>query len=100
MGQKVNPILFRSGLKKNNNFFSFSPTKKSVFSHFLIQEIEIRKFLILLLRSRGILLRFCKFSRTPETLFLDLDLYFTSLFGKESKLSWVRSAFKNIKKKG
>lgn len=99
MGQKVNPILFRSGLKKNVNPFLVSPTRSHLFSHLLIQEIEIKNFLSFLLRSRGILLRSCKFSRTEEKFSLDLDLYFASLFGKESKLSWVRSTFKNMKKK-
>lgn len=99
MGQKVNPILFRSGLKRNVNLSLTSPTRLQVFSHLLIQEIEIKNFLSSLLRSRGILLRSCKFSRVEDKLSLDLDLYFASLFGKQSKLSWVRSTFKNMKKK-
>lgn len=98
MGQKVNPILFRSGVKKDQLSFS-SPPQKPYLSNLLIQEIECKKFLFFLLKSRGILPRFFTFSRSLGKIHLDVDLYFTSLFLRESKLFWVRSLFKNMKQK-
>lgn len=97
MGQKANPILFRSGIYPVKS--SSSPAQTYQFPHLIVQEKECTTFIRTLLESRGILLRSCVLNRTSEKLSLDLDLFFTSLFFKESKLLWVRSFFKNMKKK-
>lgn len=99
MGQKVHPVLFRSNYRKvDPSTSSISPPQNSYFSHLLVQEIESKKFLYFLLRSRGIFLRSCSITKTPGKLSVCLDLYFTSLFLKPSKMSWVKSFFKNMKK--
>jgi len=96
MGQKVNPIIFRLG-NSDPNYFSWS-TNLNSYSHLLYQDIEIRKFLLNLLRSKGILMRGCKIKRSDNKLVVSLDLYFSYIMSKQAKFVWARSLFKTIKK--
>jgi hypothetical protein len=99
MGQKVNPILLRSKYRKVDSSTSLiSPPQNSEFSHSLIQDIEVKKFLYFLLLSKGIFLRSCTLKKTPEKVDVQLDMYFTSLFFKKSKLRWVKYFFRTMKK--
>lgn len=97
MGQKINPIIFRQSITKPEISSWISPKDK--FSHLQNQDLEIRNFLSDLLKSRGILLRSCKISRSSQRLQIDLDFYFSYVLAKQSKFIWARSMFRTIKKR-
>jgi hypothetical protein len=97
MGQKVHPIIFRQALSNPQICSWFS--KKLLYPKLHHQDLEIRNFLISMLRSRGILLRSCKVIRSPQKLLVNLDLYFSYLFSKRAKSSWATDLFKTLKKK-
>lgn len=97
MGQKINPIIFRQSVTKPEVATWISPKDK--FFHLQHQDLEIRNFLSDLLKSRGILLRSCRISRSSQRLELELDLYFSYILAKQSKFVWARSMFRTIKKK-
>ena len=97
MGQKVSPTIFRLGIS-NPEISSWS-TKSSTYSHLLHQDLEIRHFLENLLKLKGIFLRNCFISRSPEKLSLSLDFYFSYMLSKQAKFIWARSLFKTIRKK-
>lgn len=97
MGQKVNPIIFRQAVYNPQICSWFS--EKNVYSQLNNQDLEIRNFLVFLLKSRGIVLRSCKIDRSSQKLSIDLDLYFSYLLSKQSKSLWAKTFFKTIKKK-
>lgn len=97
MGRKINPIIFRQSITKPEIASWVSPKDK--FFHLQHQDLEIRNFLSDLLKSRGILLRSCKISRSSQKLQLYLDFYFSYILSKQAKFVWARSTFRTIKKK-
>lgn len=98
MGQKVNPVLFRLGtsLPSSTSWFT---KEKEIYPHLLSQDLELRDFLSTILKTRGILLRFCNIKRSSQRLIVDLDIYFSYIMTKQAKFFWARSLFKTIKKK-
>lgn len=96
MGQKINPIIFRKSISRPEIASWISPKDK--FFHIQDQDLEIRNFLSLLLKSRGIILRSCKILRSSQKLQIELDFYFSYVLAKQSKSIWARSIFKTIKK--
>lgn len=97
MGQKINPVIFRQFVNRIEAASWISAKDK--FFHLQDQDLEIRNFISGLLKSRGILLRSCKISRSAGKLQLYLDLYFSYILSKQSKFVWARSMFRTIKKK-
>jgi hypothetical protein len=93
MGQKVNPIIFRSGIHDYEN--SLWIAKQN--SHLFIQDQEIKNFLTNLLKSKGIFLRSSRILRSRQKLLIVLDLYFSYILAKQMKFFWARSLFKTIK---
>lgn len=97
MGQKVNPIIFRQAISRPQASYWFA--KDDAYKHILSQELEIKKFVGSLLKLQGILVRTCKIIRSDNSIFLELDLYFSYVLSKQSKFLWAKSFFKVIRKK-
>ena len=67
MGQKINPTIFRQLITKPELSLWISP--KNNIASLQHQDLELRKFLEVLLRSRGILLRNLKMQRFGKKIF-------------------------------
>lgn len=97
MGQKINPIIFRQGITRQET--SKWIARNDQISNLQLQDFEIRNFLNSLLRSHGILLRSSRISRSSKKLLIELDLYFSTVFAKQSRFFWAKNLFQTLKKK-
>ena len=97
MGQKINPIIFRQGITRQET--SRWIADHGQFANLQQQDLEIQNFLSSLLRSHGILLRSARISRSSKKLLVELDLYFSTIFAKQSRFFWAKNLFRTIKKK-
>nr|AHX24917.1 30S ribosomal protein S3 [Nannochloropsis gaditana] len=95
MGQKINPTIFRQLITKPELSLWISP--KNNIASLQHQDLELRKFLEVLLRSRGILLRNLKMQRFGKKILLELDLYFSYLLAKQAKFLWAKNLFRTVK---
>lgn len=97
MGQKINPIIFRQGITRQETSTWISSYDR--IGKLQQQELEIQDFLNSLLRSKGILLRSSRISRSSKKLLVELDLYFSTIFAKQSRFFWAKNLFRTLKKK-
>lgn len=97
MGQKINPIIFRQGITRQETFKWI--VKENQYANLQQQDFEIQNFLNSLLRTHGILLRSLRISRSSKKLMVELDLYFSTIFAKQSRFFWAKNLFRTIKKK-
>jgi len=78
MGQKVNPIVFRIGTKKNPWKSQYFGKNKEESTLFFYQDFEIRKYLNRIFEANGTVITNCVIKRSSFKLDLSIHFYVTS----------------------
>lgn len=78
MGQKINPIIFRLGILKNEWKSKFISKNLEEFSLYNFQSLEIKKYLNQFLNETGLLLHDYKIFYTTKSLHLYISYFLTS----------------------
>jgi len=79
MGQKSNPLITRINSKKRIGKSVFYGKNFEESSYYLYQDLEIRKYLNIILQAKGLIVSDCRIRRSNNNLNISLDFYSTSI---------------------
>jgi ribosomal protein S3 len=96
MGQKVNPIVFRIGFKQNEWKLKYFGKNKEESSYFLYQNLEIKKYINIILEFYGLIVNDCFIERSESKLHISVNFFITSKFSKKFIKSRRSLRFKKI----
>jgi hypothetical protein len=78
MGQKVNPLVFRTGSKNKLWDSQYVSNNIEESSYYLFQDLEIRKYIDTLFESYGMIVHKCIIKRSNTKLNIFINFYITS----------------------